>query len=102
MYKYYLEIESEKHLLFPSEIASALRLYSESGKLHEKYVLALSEFISPHKLYYNTRNGLRRVIEQDVLIQIIEHIEKLKEKFQSNTIVDCVSSKKYKLKIMRE
>ena len=69
-YKYYQEIISEEHMLFGYEAAGLALQYcgiaTVDGKPATKMLEALMDDIAAElgfdaKLYYNTRNGLRRV-----------------------------------------
>lgn len=112
-YKYYLELESDKHYMYASEVAEWLKhnygIVAESGKAHIKMVQALLEdtdkIIATEqgleksvKLYYNTRNGLKRVYVSAP--RIVMRVEKLFLDNDSLTI--NAGGKNYKYKIMEK
>ena len=111
-YKYYLEVESDKHYMYASEVAEWLKhnygIVTENGKAHTKMIQAMleesdraiaaengTEYI---KIYYNTRNGLKRVYVSTV--RILLHLEELFLNNDSLTI--NAGGKKYKYKIMEK
>ena len=112
-YKYYAEVESDIHHMYASELAEWLKhnygIVAESGKAHIKMVQALLEdtdkVIAAEqglersvKLYYNTRNGLKRVYVSAP--RIVMRVEKLFLDNDSLTI--NAGGKNFKYKIMEK
>lgn len=61
-YKYYIEVQSDEHYLYASELAEIIGAYTSSGKPHTKFVSYV--YHSSHKrnkVFYHTRKGLREV-----------------------------------------
>lgn len=83
-YKYYQEIESCAHFLYASEIAEITQLYTYKGEPHKRFVTAYYDHrFCEHKLYYNSRAGLIRVLpkleqksELDLLVNTVRQSPK--------------------------
>ena len=61
-YKYYIEVQSNEHYLYASELAEIIGAYTSSGKPHTKFVSYV--YHSSHKrnkVFYHTKKGLREV-----------------------------------------
>lgn len=70
MYKYYREVNTEKHFCFASEICDSFGVYSNNNKPHIRFFTYFyDEYckivgIDEDRLYYKTRNGLVRVFPE--------------------------------------
>lgn len=61
-YKYYVEVYSDEHYLYASEIAEIIGAHTSSGKPHVKFVSYVYHTIEKkNKIFYHTRKGLREV-----------------------------------------
>ena len=61
-YKYYVEVYSDEHYLYASEIAEIIGAYTSSGKPHVKFVSYVYHANKKkNKIFYHTRKGLREV-----------------------------------------
>ena len=62
-YKYYVEVQSDEHYLYASEIATILGCLTSSGKPHSKFVSYVyhANEKSKNRIFYNTKKGLREV-----------------------------------------
>lgn len=104
MYKYYAEHESENHYLFSSEIAELLyKIYgitndkgSYPTKLVESYLYDFEKKCKMVKLYYNTRNGLRRVYPAGQWM--VENAHKIFDVRPGRHVIN-IGEKKYKYRV---
>ena len=70
-YTYYLQVFSDEHMLFASEIAELYQVYSSSGKPHHKLIkTVILDYIINNNLnympiFYETKNGLREVFPRE-------------------------------------
>lgn len=67
MYKVYLEIQTEEHMLYAKEIAEAYGLYSLNGNPHYTLMkIIILDYLKENDieympLFYDSRNGLKEV-----------------------------------------
>ena len=60
-YKYYVEVQSDEHYLYASEIATILGYFTSSGKPYTRFVSYVYHANKKNKIFYQTRKGLREV-----------------------------------------
>lgn len=61
-YKYYVEVQSDEHYLYASELAEIIGAYTSSGKPHTKFVSYVYHSNKKRdKVFYHTKKGLREV-----------------------------------------
>jgi hypothetical protein len=99
MYKFYLEIKTEEHMLYPKEIAEAFGLYSMNGKPHSTLTKVIildyleSNQIEYMPIFYNSKNGLREVFAAKHYIPALKlHLSKTSH----NNMYVSLNGKKYK------
>nr|DAV25184.1 MAG TPA: hypothetical protein [Caudoviricetes sp.] len=99
MYKFYLEIKTEEHMLYPKEIAEAFGLYSMNGKPHSILIKAIildyleSKQIEYTPIFYNSRNGLKEVFSAKYYMPALQlHLSKANH----NNVYISQNGKKYK------
>lgn len=67
MYKFYLEIKTEEHMLYAKEIAEIYGLYSLNGNPHSTLMkIIILDYLKENQIdyipiFYNSRNGLKEV-----------------------------------------
>lgn len=73
-YTYYLELQSDEHMLYADEVAAKFGLYSQKDILHSQFAKDVIQHCNKDlpRLMYNTRHGLKRVYRlQDIATAMI-------------------------------
>ena len=71
IYKYYIQVFSDEHMLFASELAEVYGIYSLSDKPHYALVkTAITDYIDNNNIkhmpiFYETKKGLREVFPRE-------------------------------------
>lgn len=73
-YKYYELFETGNHLLYPKEIAELAGIINKNGEPASVFVSVLLSDNTERKIYYNTRNGLRRVYSAYDICDLIKNL----------------------------
>lgn len=77
--KYFIEVFSEEHMLFAKEIASLYDIMDSKGNPNYSLVgKAINEYIKENnieynQLFYNTKNGLRKVFPKHIYIPALKY-----------------------------
>jgi hypothetical protein len=75
LYTYFMEVQDKEHMLYVGEIAKMYGLtVQKTSKLFQKYIE--EEKLDVPKLYYNTRNGLKRVYPRHIWLPAMEAFTK--------------------------
>ena len=103
MFNYYIQVNSEEHMLYANEIARLYKINTIEGKPHKNFVSKYLEWYADnyisdyYQLYYQTRYGLTKVYPQSLYQPAMKLlIDTQKDKISIVTL--NVYDKSYKVK----
>ena len=82
MYSYFIEIQSDEHMLYAKEIAAAYNILDKNNQPDYKLVgKIIKDYLKDKQItyqdkYYNTKYGLKKVYPYDIYNSAIEFYKK--------------------------